>query len=101
MIGREFHFHDGAQGAALAIRIKAGSKYNRIDKVLRDGTIVLSINSDPDDLNRDIIIYLAGQLGIEEKRLDIIAGKDDNEKIISIIDITPEELQAKVLSKIS
>jgi len=101
MIGREFHFHDGKQGAALALRIKEGGEFNRIDKVLKDGTIVLCIKNKPADLNSEIIAFLSKQLGIDETRFDIFAGEDGREKILSIIDIAPDELQAQVLSKIS
>ncbi len=101
MIGREFHFHYGEIGAALAIRVFVGGKHNKIDRVLKDGTVVLTILNNPLDLNNEVITYLAKELGIERKRFDIIAGGEDRDKIISILDIAPEDLQEKILNKIS
>ena len=71
MIGRKFHFHDGEIGAALAVRVKTGSKQNKIDRVLKDGTVVLTIMNNPPDLNNEVIAYLAMQLGIEKERFDL------------------------------
>ncbi len=101
MIGREFHFHDGKIGAALAIRVNIGGKHNKIDRVLNDGTVVLVLMKEPSDLNIKVKAYLAEQLEIDLKRFDIIAGEDDRDKIISILDIEPDDLQALILSKIS
>jgi uncharacterized protein YggU (UPF0235/DUF167 family) len=101
MIGRKFNFHDGEIGAALAVRVKTGSKQNKIDRVLKDGTVVLTIINNPPDLNNEVIAYLAMQLGIEKKRFDIIAGEGDRDKIISILNIEPEHLQDLILDKIS
>jgi uncharacterized protein YggU (UPF0235/DUF167 family) len=101
MIGREFHFHDGESGAALALRVNVGGRHNKIDRVLKDGTVVLVIKDNPSDLNNIVIAYLAEQLGIDRKRFDIIAGEDKKDKIISILDIEPVELQNLILGKIS
>jgi len=100
MIGREFHFHDGEIGAALAIRVNIGSSQNKIIRVLKDGTVVIDIKNDPSDLNNIVIAYLAGQLGIDQKRFDVIAGENKRDKIISIIDIEPVELQDLILKTI-
>ena len=101
MIGREFRFHDGEIGAALTIRVNIGGKQNKIDRVLKDGTVVLAIMDKPSDLNKEVITFLAEQLGIDKKRFDIIAGEIDRDKIISILDIEPVDLQDLILGKIS
>ena len=101
MIGIEFHFHDGAIGAALAIRVKVTGSENKIDRVLKDGTVIVTIKKKTVNLNGDVIAYLAEQLGIDQKRFDIIAGEESKEKIISILDIKPGELQSLILGKLS
>jgi uncharacterized protein YggU (UPF0235/DUF167 family) len=101
MIGREFHFHDGAIGAALAIRVNVSGSDNKIDRVLKDGTVIVTIKKKTVNLNGDVIAYLAEQLGIDQKRFDIIAGEESKEKIISILDIKPGELQSLILGKLS
>ena len=101
MIGREFNFHDGERGAALAIRVIIGGKDNNIDRVLKDGTVIISIKDIPSDLNFEVIAYLSNQLGIEPARFDVISGEDKHEMLVSVLDINPGDLQNLVLSKIS
>jgi uncharacterized protein YggU (UPF0235/DUF167 family) len=101
MIGREFHFHDGERGAALAIRIKELGKVNKFDRVLKDGTLVITLMKNTSDINQELIGYLSQQLGIDQKRFDIIAGNESNEKLISVLDIGPAKLQEIVLSKLA
>jgi uncharacterized protein YggU (UPF0235/DUF167 family) len=100
MIGREFHFHDGKKGAALTIRVFARGNTNKIDKVLNDGTVLISIKSNTKDLNKDLIKYLADKLGIVKSRFEIVAGWEGEDKLISILEIDPGLLQDLVLKSI-
>lgn len=80
MIGREFNFHDGEKGSAIAIRITKGKGRQRIVKVLRDGTVVIDLPEEVEDIDQELIKFLSNQLGIEPKRFDIIAGEEGQEK---------------------
>ena len=76
MIGREFNFHDGEKGSAIAIRITKGKGSQRIVKVLRDGTVVIELSEKVEDIDQELIKFLSNQLGIEPKRFDIIAWEE-------------------------
>ncbi|MGB2962625.1 MAG: hypothetical protein WBB69_01425 [Anaerolineales bacterium] len=101
MIGREFNFHDGEKGSAIAIRITKGKGRQRIVKVLRDGTVVIDLPEEVEDIDQELIKFLSNQLGIEPKRFDIIAGEEGQEKLISILDMNPEVLQKLILKKLA
>lgn len=101
MIGREFRFHDGGKGAALAIRIKSGTKSRRILKVLKDGTVVVGLPGAKNDDNQELLKFLAAELGIAQEKMQIIAGYEGKNKLISVLHINPEEVQQLVLEKIS
>jgi uncharacterized protein YggU (UPF0235/DUF167 family) len=101
MIGRDFHFHDGKKGGALAVRVNEGAGQNKIDQVLKDGTLLVNIKGYPKDLNHELVQFLARELGLEEQRFDIIAGGKGEDKLISILDIEPNQLQEIVLGIIS
>lgn len=101
MIGREFHFHSGEKGAALAVRLQPGAAQDKIAKVLQDGTVLVSLVGSAEDSDRALIKFLAGQLGISEARFDLIAGGEGEDKLLSILNIEPAELQDLVLSRIS
>lgn len=101
MIGREFRFHDGGKGAALAIRIKSGSKSRRILKVLKDGTVVIGFPGAGYDANQELLKFLALELGIAQENLQVIAGHEGKNKLVSVLHLKPEDVQQLVLKKIS
>ena len=101
MIGREFKFHDGAKGSALAIRIVQDKDKISIDRILKDGTVVVNVEPETNNINQELISFLAEILGIAQKRLDIIAGHDGNEKLLSVLDMKPDEVQNTILKILS
>ena len=101
MIGREFKFHDGKKGAALAIRIIKNSEADEIRKVLKDGTVVVHLKGDPEDTKQRLIQYLYSELIIDQNRFDVIEGRDGVDILLSILDIEPYEIQNMILKKIS
>jgi len=99
MIGREFKFHNGAKGSALAIRVVQKNNNTKIEKVLRDGTVVVNLDPESSDINMDLRKFLASILDINKIRLDIIAGHDGQEKLLSILDMKPDQVQKSILEK--
>lgn len=100
MIGREFRFHDGKKGAALAVRIIKNSKEDMIRKVLKDGTVVVHLKGNPGDPKGLLIRYLSTELHMDRGRFDIIEVKDGVDVLLSILDIRPSEIQNMILDKI-
>lgn len=101
MIGREFHFHDGKKGGALAIRVVDGAKETLISRILPDGTVVVHLKGHPQDSNAELVRVLSRDLGIDSNRIDIIAGETGEDKLLSVLDIEPGALQEMVLKIIS
>ena len=101
MIGREFKFHDGKKGAALAIRIHKNSDKDVIKKVLMDGTVVVHLKRKPGDTKELLVNYLATLLNIDVDRFDIIEDKNGMDVLLSVLDIDPSEIQKKILDNIS
>lgn len=100
MIGRKFNFHDGKKGAALALRIIKDAEQNMIQKVLKDGTVVVQLAGNPEDQKESLIEYLSNELSMDQNRFDIIEIKDDVDMLLSILDIEPGEIQNIILDKI-
>ena len=101
MIGRDFKFHDGKKGAALAIRIINNSKEDMIRKVLKDGTVVIHLKGNDEEPGNILIKYLAAELKMDPGRFDIIEIKDGVEVLLSILDIEPGEIQKLILASIA
>lgn len=101
MIGRDFKFHNGKKGAALAIRLEVGRKQDRIKKVLKDGTVIIEISASAADPEKELIQFLAGELKMSIKNFDIVEGKDGVDFLLSILDVSPEIVQNQIMEKIS
>ena len=100
MIGRNFNFHDGEKGSALAVRVTTGKGKQKIAKILNDGTVVVNLSGKTNKINQELIKFLSKELKISQKKFDIIAGEESNEKLVSVIDIGSEEIQELVLSNL-
>ncbi len=101
MIGRKFNFHDGEKGSALAVRITKGKGKQKILKILKDGTVVINLSGKTKNINQELIKFLSIKLNISQRQLDIIAGAEGNEKLISILDVDSEEIQELVLRNLT
>lgn len=101
MVGRQFEFHDGEKGAALAIRVTHTKGASSFSKVHKDGTVVIQLQQGEGTVNSRLIDFISRELNIHKKRLQIIAGEDGFNKLISIVDMKPMEIQRKILEKIS
>ena len=101
MIGRQFKFHNGEHGAALAIRVKHSRGDSNFSKVLKDGTVIVQLKQGEGEVNARLIDFVSRELKIPKKRLQVIAGKDGSKKLISIVDKTPNQIQKIVLELIS
>jgi uncharacterized protein YggU (UPF0235/DUF167 family) len=100
MIGRNFNFHDGEKGSALAVRITKRKGKQRIKKILKDGTVVINLSEKTKDINQELIKFLSKKLDIPQRQFDIIAGEEGNEKLLSILDVDSEEIQELVLNNL-
>jgi uncharacterized protein YggU (UPF0235/DUF167 family) len=100
MVGRNYRFHDGEKGSAIAVRVKVGKAASCFSKVLKDGTVVIELGSGEGGINDRLLDFIASELNIPIKRIQIIAGEDGNKKLISIIDMKPKQIQKKILERI-
>lgn len=101
MAEREFKFHDGEKGAALAVRVKFSRGKSSFAKVLKDGTVVVQLEHGGGDMNAMLIDFISQQLDIPSARIQVIAGEDGQNKLISIIDMKPKQVQKLILDTIS
>jgi uncharacterized protein YggU (UPF0235/DUF167 family) len=95
---RNFHFHDGKKGAALAVQLVPRGKKIELVKVRKDGTILIHIPKEYAGDNQVLIDFFARLLTVNEQKINIIAGKDRYEKLISILDHKPADIQRKIFA---
>jgi len=101
-MSRKYELHSGQRGSALAVRITPRASRNQIVGVLDDGTIKVYLDSDPseDELNTELLSYLAEVLGVPKSRVEVVAGENGRDKLVSVLDMDVETAQQRVLAHI-
>jgi uncharacterized protein (TIGR00251 family) len=103
MTARKYkHLHDGARGAALAVRVTPRARRNEIVEVLDDQTVKIRLTAPPVEgkANKALIKFLAKILDVSTSRIDIVAGEKGRDKLISVIDMEVEELHRKIMAQL-
>jgi len=95
---RKFKLHDGKRGAALTIRVTPRARKTGFGGVLEDGTLRVRVNAPPLEgrANQALIKFISNVLEVNRSRVEIVAGEKGLDKILSIIDMNAEEVQARI-----
>jgi uncharacterized protein (TIGR00251 family) len=95
---KEYVLHDGKRGSALALRVTPRASRNEIAGVLSDGTVKIQIAAEPDDetMNSQLLSFLAEVLGVPRSRVEIVAGLNGRDKLVSILDMDVETAHQRI-----
>jgi uncharacterized protein len=99
MESRSFHLHDGKKGAALAVRVTPRASKNEIVDILSDGTVKVHLTAPPIEgkANEALLKFLAKVLEIPVRQLEIVAGANGRDKLISVIDMDARTVHKKIV----
>ncbi|GAB4540854.1 MAG: hypothetical protein Fur002_08280 [Anaerolineales bacterium] len=97
---RKYDFHDGQRGSALAVRVTPRASANEIVGMLNDGTIKVHLACDPADdaTNLELVAFMAEVLGVPKSRVEIVAGENGRDKLVSVLDMDVETAHQRVLA---
>jgi uncharacterized protein len=97
------HFREGKFGAAITVRVVARSSRNEIAEILPDGTIKIRLTSIPEEkeLNRALLEFLAKILGVSVKQMEVVAGFNGRDKLVTIIGIDTDTVQKRVIGNLA
>ena len=100
MSDRKFQMHGGQKGSALAIRITPRASSNEIAEVLEDGTIKVRLAAPPteNESNDALLLFLSEILGVPKSQLEIVAGGDGRDKLVSVVDMDVEMVHQRILA---
>lgn len=95
---RKFRLHDGQQGAALTVRVTPRARRDEVAGILEDGTLRIRVAAPPVEgkANTALLAFLAKVLGVRKTRLEIVAGEKGLDKIISILDMSSKDVEARI-----
>ena len=96
---RKYQLHNGKKGTALAIRVTPRSRKNEVVEILSDGTIKIRLTAPPVEgkANAALIDFLSKILDVPSSNIEIVAGNSGHDKLVSILDIDANFVQAKIL----
>ncbi len=91
----------GGTGAALAIRVTPGASKNEIAAILDDGTLRIRLTAPALEgrANRALVDFLANALDVPRSSIDIVAGENSRNKLVSILGIDPQTVQERLLRR--
>ena len=93
-----FQFHDSKSGGALHVRIQAGAKKTEIAEIMEDGTIKIRLTAPALEgkANHALIQYLSDLLKVKASAIEIVAGLLSKDKLVTVTNITPEQLEQTI-----
>ena len=99
-MARKYELHDGQRGSALGVRVTPRASRNQIVGVLNDSTVKVHLVCGPSDeeINAELIGYLAEVLGVPKSRVEIVAGKNGRDKLVSVLDMDVDTAHQRVLA---
>ena len=102
MAQRDYKLHNGKKGAALAIRVTPRASRNEIVEILADGTVKIRLTAPPVEgkANEALIKFLADILGVAQSRIEIVAGANGKDKLVSILDMDARTVHSKILQNL-
>ena len=99
---RNFRLHNGKSGAALAVRVTPRATRNQLAEILDDGTIRIRLAANSgDEINSELKAYLSNILGVSESAIDVVAGQNSRDKLVSILNLSSETAQKKIVENLS
>lgn len=103
MESRNYHLHDGKKGAALAVRVIPRSSKNEIAEILNDSTVKIRLTPSADDkkLNQTLLNFLSEVVGIPAGRMEVVAGVNGLDKLVTILDLDAATVQQHIIKKMS
>ncbi|NJL92594.1 MAG: DUF167 domain-containing protein [Anaerolineae bacterium] len=97
---REFKITKASGGAAFSVRVVTRASRTELAGVQEDGILKVRLTESPDDgaANRQLIEFIAQTLGISPNKVEIVAGENSRDKLLSIDEIAPEILEEKLMT---
>jgi uncharacterized protein YggU (UPF0235/DUF167 family) len=103
MAEKKVTIHSGGRGTALAIQIHPGAGSHRIENVdFANGSVLIGLrcSASQSEINSQLVVFLAKVLDVYPDQIEIVAGQGQNKKLISILDIKPDEVQTKLMENL-
>jgi uncharacterized protein YggU (UPF0235/DUF167 family) len=99
MSDRKFEITDARGGTALGVRIITRATETEIAGKTDEGAVKIRVKSSPasnPEANQELVQFLAAQLSVAPDKIEIVAGVEKSDKILSIEGISSADVEAKL-----
>jgi uncharacterized protein (TIGR00251 family) len=99
-MSRKYELHGGQRGAALGVRVTPRASHNQIVGISNDSTVKVHLVCGPSDgeINAELLAYLAEVLGVPKSRVEIVAGENGRDKLVSVLDMDATTVHQRIIS---
>lgn len=96
---RKFKFTPSGSGAAFTVRVVTRAARTEIAGVQDDGVLKIRLTASPADgtVNEELVAYLAKRLGVPAEDIEIVAGANTREKLISVDGLDPMTVENRLV----
>ncbi len=96
---RTFKFRGSQYGAAIAVKVSPNARRDEVVGAMSDGTVKISLKAKPVEgaANEALVALLADRLRVPKSQIDIVAGWTGTKKLVTIIGLSPAEVDARLL----
>lgn len=95
---RKFEITDARGGIAFTVRVVTRATNTELAGMQDDGILKIRLKASPASdpaANEELRQFIAEQLGVAVEKVEIVAGADGRDKLVSVEGITPEAVEAK------
>ncbi|MCU0475628.1 MAG: DUF167 domain-containing protein [Anaerolineae bacterium] len=96
---RKFQITSAKSGAAFAVRVVTRSDTAEITGSNDDGALRVRLTADSADApeaNTELVELFASVLGVTPKQIEIVAGHNQPDKVLCVLELNASELEAKL-----
>ena len=99
MTERKFEITDARGGAAMGVRVVTRATSTEVAGRLDDGTLKVRLQASPagsDEANTELVNFLAEVLQVEASKIEVVAGENHRDKILSIEGLTTQQVETRL-----
>ncbi len=96
-VDREFRITDAKGGIAFTVRVVTKAAATELAGIQEDGTLKIRLIASPAGdpaANKELVDFLAQQLNVPAKRIEIVAGLNGREKLVSVEGLSTGDVEA-------
>lgn len=98
-MNRQFKITGAKGGAAFTVRVVTRAANTEIAGLQEDGMLKVRLVASPAGdpaANQELVDFLAGHLGVSSDKIEIVAGADGRDKLVSVEGVSTEDIETKL-----